>query len=310
MVKNVRWGHPYRDKRDWSVYNECLVKRGGFYLSLDFIEKWDALLNRMNQGKRGQPYRYPELFIEWMACVHIFLQLPYRQMEGFTRKLSGYIPGLRSADYTTLFRRISTLNLALNINSGRIADTVIIAIDSTGIKVTNRGEWMREKWKVHRGWIKVHAIIDVESNQFLGIEVTEENVTDEQMFKPLMQRTMENIPNSCIGQILGDGAYDRNQIFNFLEKNHIVSAIKTRANASRRSTGSPYRAQCVRYRDELGGYSPWAESVNYGNRWKVEGLFSAVKRIFGEYVHASSKTGMLREAALKFSCYNLLVNLA
>jgi len=33
------------------------------------------------------------------------------------------------------------------------------AIDSTGIKVTNRGEWMREKWQVRRGWIKVLVIL-------------------------------------------------------------------------------------------------------------------------------------------------------
>jgi hypothetical protein len=25
---------------------------------------------------------------------------------------------------------------------------IIIAIDSTGIKVTNRGQWMRDKWNV------------------------------------------------------------------------------------------------------------------------------------------------------------------
>ncbi len=35
-------------------------------------------------------------------------------------------------------------------------EDVIIAVDATGVKVTNRGEWMREKWKVHRGWIKAH----------------------------------------------------------------------------------------------------------------------------------------------------------
>jgi mRNA-degrading endonuclease RelE of RelBE toxin-antitoxin system len=48
---------------------------------------------------------------------------------------------------------------------------VIIAIDSTGIKVTNRGEWMRGKWKVRRGWIRVHAEIDVKTNQIPGLEV-------------------------------------------------------------------------------------------------------------------------------------------
>ena len=27
---------------------------------------------------------------------------------------------------------------------------IIIAVDSTGIKVTNRGQWMRDKWNVRK----------------------------------------------------------------------------------------------------------------------------------------------------------------
>ena len=84
MVKKERWGHPQKDNRDWTVYNGRLVRRGEFYLSLDFIEQWDRHLAEMNNGKRGHPYLFPVLFIEWMACIHIFLQMPYHQMEGFT----------------------------------------------------------------------------------------------------------------------------------------------------------------------------------------------------------------------------------
>ena len=29
-------------------------------------------------------------------------------------------------------------------------DYFVIAIDSTGVKVTNRGEWIRHKWKVKK----------------------------------------------------------------------------------------------------------------------------------------------------------------
>jgi hypothetical protein len=28
-------------QRNWKEYNEKLVKRGEFYLSLDFVESWD-----------------------------------------------------------------------------------------------------------------------------------------------------------------------------------------------------------------------------------------------------------------------------
>ena len=310
MSKKERWGSPYKDNRDWKIYNEGLVKRGEFYLSLDFIKQWDAHILMMNQGKRGHPFVYPSLFIDWMVCIHVFLQMPYRQMEGFTRKLSVFIPNLQSADYTTLFRRIKLLDLSLKVNSESLSEDVVVAVDSTGIKVTNRGEWMREKWKIRRGWIKVHAMIDVKTNQILGLEVTDESIQDEQMFKPLIEQVTTCDDEIKIQQVLGDGAYDRNEIFNLMEDNDIRSGIKTRINAARGSHGSAYRAECVRERDDMGGYREWADNIQYGKRWKIEALFSSVKRIFGESVSATSKEGMLREARMKFNCYNVLVTMA
>jgi len=108
-----------------------------------------------------------------MTCIHIFLQIPYHQMEGFTRQLASLLPALKSADYTTLFRRIQRMDIAVPVNTAMLSRDLVVAVDSTGLKGTNRGEWMREKWKVRRGWIKVHAMIDVETNQILSLEVTD-----------------------------------------------------------------------------------------------------------------------------------------
>ena len=110
-------------------------------------------------------------------------------------------PSLKAADYTTLFRRINLLDLSLNGTPEVLAEDVIVAVDSTGIKVTNRGEWMREQWKVRRGWIKVHAMIDVETNQFLGLEITDETVQDDRMFVPLLDQVLRTAARStrCTG---------------------------------------------------------------------------------------------------------------
>jgi len=240
-----------------------------------------------------------------MASIHIFLQMPYRQMEGFTRQLATILPALKSADYTTLFRRIQRMDIAVPVNTAILSRDLVVAVDSTGLKVTNRGEWMREKWKVHRGWINVHAMIDVETNQILSLKVTDETTQDDQVFEELLDQAKDRCDGTTLKSVLEDGAYDRNHCFNELEKRGIRSGIKTRINASRRSSGSPNRAECVRERDELAGYGPWAEKANYGMRWKVEGLFSSIKRIFGESVRASSREGMFREAQMKFRGYNI-----
>ena len=43
----------YNNERNWSIYNERLVRRGEFYLTVEFLDQWDQELERMNQGKRG-----------------------------------------------------------------------------------------------------------------------------------------------------------------------------------------------------------------------------------------------------------------
>ncbi len=97
-----------------------MVERGEFYLCLDFIDQWDDEIAQMNAGKPGRPFQYPESFIVWMARIHTFLQMPYRQMEGFVRELAPFIPGLQAADYTTLFRRIKSQELSLEVTPAAI----------------------------------------------------------------------------------------------------------------------------------------------------------------------------------------------
>ena len=48
--------------------------------------------------------------------------------------------------------------------------------------------------------------------------------------------------------------------------------IKVRSNSSRQSHGPPYRAECVRERQES-GYELWPNDHNYGSLWVIEGYF-------------------------------------
>ena len=70
-----------------------------------------------------------------------------------------------------------------------------------------------------------------------------------------------------IEKTLGDGAYDRKELFNELEKRGILSGIKMRKDAATKSRGSPYRSECVRRRNKI-DYDKWAEETGYGMRWK------------------------------------------
>ena len=65
-------------------------------------------------------------------------------------------------------------------------DNFVIAIDSTGVKVTNRGEWIRHKWKVKRGYLKIHIAVDIKKKRILSLQVTSEQVHDGKVLPELV----------------------------------------------------------------------------------------------------------------------------
>ncbi len=57
------------------------------------------------------------------------------------------------------------------------------------------------------------------------------------------------------------------------------------------------------------GYKGWRQMHQYGIQWAVEGLFSSIKRIFGETVRADSPEAMISEAKKAFILYNILISI-
>ena len=76
----------------------------------------------------------------------------------------------------------------------------------------------------------------------------------------------------------------------------IPSAVKIRQNAIIDPGDSVRRNIEVAKFQEL-GYKEWAKQRKYGQRWVgTEGIFSAVKRKFGERVRAKEEIYMIKEA--------------
>jgi len=283
--------------RDWKKYNEELVKRGEFYLSPDFLENWDEELEEMNDGKVGRPYKFPESYVQFAALWYEFFNLPYRQLEGALKKLGELVPELQASDYTSLWHRFKDLELEIPETENKVT----AAVDATGVKVSNRGEWLRKYHKgKRRGWIKVHVAVDVENKELLSVEVTDERTGDSEVFEDLVE-------DLDLDDCLADGAYDAEKVFEFLEEKGVdpPPGVKLRKNAK---TGLSPRGKAAKEFQEL-GYEEWKKKHEYGKRWSVEGFFSAVKRCFGETVRAASPEGMIREVKRKFALYNLVTRI-
>ena len=187
---------------------------------------------------------------------------------------------------------------------------IIIAVDSTGIKVTNRGQWMREKWKAgNKGYLKIHIAVNVKTKKILSIKVTnDEHVHDSKALPELVENIIKSDGmTTAIGKLLGDDAYDGNEIFRCLVDNGILPCIKVRMNAKVGWKKGNFfgNLSVLAQRNDL---QKWKDGVSYGQRWWIaETVFSCLKRMFGEYVYSVRLKNKIQEMMLKASLYNNMI---
>jgi len=290
------------DNRNWKEYNEELVKRGEFYVRPIFLAKWKSEIKQMNAGKVGQPYLYPKSMIESLAILHC-KSFDYRALEGIMRELSRMNCNFPVIDYSQICRRVNQLEVKFETHE----ENLIVAIDGSGEKVGNRGDWIRHKWKVQRGWIKV--VIMGSKNKRGKRGIVDIRVGNEDLDERRSARGMIRKNQTKIDKVILDGLHDVRKTFNLCEEYRIPTAIKIRKNASTKALGSPRRKEEVRIYKSM-PHEEWVREKGYGERWPLtEGFFSADKRIFGETVSATKKRNMYHEVKLKFWAYNQLLKL-
>ncbi|MBI5036084.1 IS5 family transposase [Candidatus Micrarchaeota archaeon] len=292
-----RWGKKFVDKRDWPEYNGQLVKRGEYLLDLDWVEQWDEELERMNAGKAGARFEFPNSLIELQAVWHA-KQLVFRMIEGITVKLCeiGKLPAYN--DYSTVNRRVNALNLKLALPTG---DDLIVFSDGTGLQAKAGGEYLREKYgKKNRRWVQIIILGDPVTKEPVSFEVNIIQGSEPDSTQQQLERLDEE--GVDIAGVGGDGAMDALDLWDLLDKMKWAPVIKTQVNA-RDDLNNELRNKEVKERNKL-GYKRWAKKREYGRRWPAtEGIFSAFKRMFGEELHSTSIPGMLQEAGLKVWAY-------
>lgn len=310
MSDNSKRDKKKRPKRkiNWSEYNECLVRRGEMLFDSGFLQNWRAELKKMNEGKEGPHYRYPNSLISLLATVHAYL-LPYRQLEGFLRMMSKYVKKLKEVvqDFTTIWWRVARMKINLDPKIDPEKDNIVIAVDSTGIKVTNRGEWILDEWKnkrIRKGFIKIHVAVDIKTKKIVSMSITKEDVHDGKMLKELVDDVSKRYN---IKKVMADGGYDSKNNFRHLEEMKIIPAIKVRRNSSVKNN-----AKCVPRKlsviQQLKDLKRWKKRHGHGMRWMAETAFSSIKRTFGEYVSSVKWNSIENELMLKASIYNLFMD--
>jgi len=303
-VKHKKTKARYR-LRNWGEYNRALVQRGSLTLwfSAEVLTVWR---NSERTGKRGHPRTYSDTAMATMATLQEIYHLGVRQTEGLVASL-GELLHLEVAipSYSTLSRRRATLEIVLPRT--RRKEALHVVVDSTGVKVFGEGEWKvrQHGYTYRRTWRKVHLGIDEASGEIVAAVVTTNNYSDSQLLPDLLEQVDEEI-----GQVSGDGGYDRRSCYEAIRARHARATIPPQHNAKIWQHGNTKaerlaRDQNLRRIRQL-GRAAWKRESGYHRRSLAETAMFRFKTIFSDRVTAHSFAGQAAQVLVRCAALNRL----
>jgi hypothetical protein len=162
---------------------------------------------RATHDRGGQPW-YSPLAILTALTIRTVFRLAYRQAEGLLGSVVGLLGlALPVPDHTTLSRRAATLEVPRSRtgSSGAGADSepMHLLVDSTGLKLCGKGEWLLEKHgtQTRRSWRTLHLGVDADTGQIVASLLTPKDVDDASQVDPLLDQVA-----GPVASFTGDGA--------------------------------------------------------------------------------------------------------
>ena len=190
MVVNRDAKHPMT----WAERKQ-LYRRRGAAKAIRYNREWETDLVKQNKGKRGRPFKFPDSMMVVIAMWKAVVGWSYRDCEGFLWDTFG--PD-RTPEFTTLWRRIGNIMPTFEHNPEfTIKEGVMrVVVDSTGMKNTNRGEWIQVKWNVKKGFFKLHILVDLDTRRILAFALSDMNGGDAAHLPILLNQLLKK----CTGE--------------------------------------------------------------------------------------------------------------
>jgi len=208
---------------NWTAYDASLRQRGSLtvWFTDEAISAW-AAAPRTTRG--GQPW-YSSLAILTALTIRAVFRLAYRQAEGLLGSVVGLLGlSLDVPDHTTWSRRAATLDVPRPRSTGAGADggPLHLLVDSTGLKLCGKGEWLLEKHgtATRRSWRTLHLGVDAGTGRIVASTLTPKDVDDASQAGPLLDQVA-----GPVASFTGDGAYDQDRVYANVAERHPEAAV-------------------------------------------------------------------------------------
>ncbi len=72
-------------------------------------------------------------------------------------------------------------------------DYIVIAITSTGIQVTNRDQWLRDKWAIRKKrYLEIYTTVNIKSKKIFSMVVNDVNIHDSSVLPELVDEIIKS----------------------------------------------------------------------------------------------------------------------
>lgn len=258
---------------NWSEYNQSLRNRGSLTIWLHAGMQWQADAT----GKKGRSPTFSDAAIQFALTMKNLFKLALRQTEGFLQslfKLSGIdwcVP-----DFSTISRRAASLQPTICKSARTAGQELHVLVDSTGIKLSGDGEWVRKQHGVQqrRQWLKLHLAIDGNTGEIQAVEVTTCQYGDAQMLPHLLNQIDDDISS-----VTTDGAYDSREVYQAILARGAKVIIPPRSNAVHWAEDAVGQCRNRAVASCQADSKQWKQAQNYHRRSLIESKMFAFKRL-------------------------------
>ena len=298
--------------RNWSHYNQALVKCGGItlWLSEDVIESW---LNTEKTGKRGRSDTYADVAVECMLLIRNVFALPLRQTQGFVMSIMALVGLVLPVPcYSTLSRRQSGLQVKLP-RKQKSGEGIHVVVDATGIQVFGHGEWFLRKYGSKTGqkprqdpqqWRKIHLGLDEATQEVLAVVISERNRHDKIYLPEILDQIEEPLAQASL-----DKGYDYISCYEAVQARGGFPVIPPRKSAVVNPGKRWAQRNAHIKRIQEVGSKAWKKETSYHRRSLAETAMFRLKIIFGPKLHSRIFDSQAVEVRLRCRALNRMTEL-
>jgi transposase len=298
-----------RKVTNWPAYDASLRQRGSLtvWFTDEAISAWAAEV----RTTRGGQARYSPLAILTALTLRAVFRLAYRQAEGLIGSIVGLLGlSLRVPDHTTLCRRAATLDVPRpgKAGAGAGGEPLHLLVDSTGLKLCGKGEWLLEKHgtATRRSWRALHLGVDANTGRIVASTLTHKDVDDASQVDPLLDQVA-----GAVASFTGDGGYDQNCVHDSVTRRHPDAAVVVppRANAVHSDTAETAPTQRDGHIQHIAehGRRAWQNASGYNRRARVEATMNRWKQVIGDELRAHTDERRATEVAVAVHALNRML---